>query len=510
MEALEDGEAELRPVSFIEEVSAYAVPRHPAPIDLRLDGNEGRPPSASLLARLAERSTEILRRYPSARPLEERIARRFSVPVTSVLVTAGADDGLDRACRAMLGPGREIVLPVPTFEMIDRYARAAGGHVRTVPWAGGPYPVDEVLRAVGDKTAVIAIVSPNNPTGAVATAADLERVSRGAPHSLIIFDNAYAEFADEDLTALALSLPNVAVFRTLSKAWGLAGMRVGYVLGPPAILGWLRRSGQPYAVSAPSLALAEMRLDDDGAEVDALVARVREERRELSRELADLGHAPLPSQANFVLCAPRDPLWMRDALAGLGVGVRAWPGHAELGRYVRITCPGDRGELERLLRALRTASSPDAIVLRLEGVLIGAGERLLCERAFFEDLARRFPIAIATSGPPAQAEQRLRDHGLLDRVRCVVGPSASANLSLESSEAPIAEAVQRLAAERVWALCGAPQEVRAARSAGALPLAIRGEDSPEEGNSGADDESLLATGAARVLRRLETFGMLLP
>lgn len=348
----------IRPAAFLEEMTTYTVSRHPGPVTLRLDGNEGRPPDASLLARYAARMPEHLRRYPNARPLEETLAEQFSVSPARVLVTAGADDGLDRACRAMLSPGREIVLPVPTFEMIERYARAAGGKVRTVPWPSGPYPVAEVLRAIGEATAVIAIVSPNNPTGAVATAQDIERVARAAPSSLILFDHAYAEFAEEDLTAAALAHPNVVVFRTFSKAWGLAGLRVGYALSSPEIIAWMRRAGQPYAVAAPSLALAEMRLERGRDDVDAYVARVREEREELFRVLAELGHSPLPSQANFVLCAPLDPVGFRDALAVLGVAVRAWPGHRELGRYVRITCPGDAQELEQLLGAIRGATAP--------------------------------------------------------------------------------------------------------------------------------------------------------
>lgn len=460
-------DAAPRPVAFIEEVAAYAVPRHPAPIDLHLDGNEGRAPPASLLARLSERSPELLRRYPNARPLEARIAERLSVPAASVLVTAGADDGLDRACRAVLGPGRELILPEPTFEMIGRYTRAAGGEVRRLAWPTGPYPIDEALGAINERTAAIAIVSPNNPTGAVARLSDIERAARAAPRALVLFDHAYAEFADEDLTARALALPNVAVFRTFSKAWGLAGLRVGYVIGPPAVIGWLRRSGQPYAVAATSLALAEMRLEEGREEVSLLVARVREEREALSRELLSLGHAPLPSQANFVLCAPRDALWLRDALAGLGIGVRAWPGHPELGRYVRITCPGDAGEMDRLLGALRTASRPDALVLCSE-----LGERV-DERAALDDLARRYSIAAAT---------------------CARG------------EAPIAEALERLHASRAWAIVRSPEEARAARSAGALPLAIAAEGDDEE----AASARLLAAGAARVVRRIEDLAALLP
>jgi histidinol-phosphate aminotransferase len=204
-------------------LAPYDPARPAPPVDLHLDGNEGVGPSPELVERISRFSVDVFRRYPDAAPLEELLAARLGVARERVLVTAGADEALDRACRALLGPGREFVLPSPTFELLDHYARLAGATPVTVPWPAGPYPTPAVVAAMTPRTALVAVVSPNNPTGAVATRADLERVARAAPRALVLADLAYAEFADEDLTPAALALPNVLVTRTLSKAWGWPG-----------------------------------------------------------------------------------------------------------------------------------------------------------------------------------------------------------------------------------------------------------------------------------------------
>ena len=150
----------------------------------------------------------------------------------------------------------------------------------------------------------MAVVSPNNPTGAVVTADDLLRLRRAAGDLPLLLDAAYAEFADLDLTAAALALPRTLVLRTLSKAWGLAGLRVGCLLGPPDLLDELRAWGQPYAVAGTSVALARQALAVGGDAMDAGVAAARVARAALAAQLQRLGARPLPSQGNFVLCRP--------------------------------------------------------------------------------------------------------------------------------------------------------------------------------------------------------------
>ncbi|MDB2576459.1 aminotransferase class I/II-fold pyridoxal phosphate-dependent enzyme [Planctomycetota bacterium] len=341
----------------------YRTARPLAPCDLWLAGNEGRPP-APLESVIP---SEELGRYPSSASLEAAAAERFGVEPAQVLATAGADDGLLRLALAFLAPGRELILPTPTFEMIPRYAALAGGDVVEVNWAeGNPYPVEAVLRSISPRTSLIAVVSPNNPTGAVACAEDLRRLSEAAPNALLIVDQAYAEFADEDLSAPALKLPNAVVLRTMSKAYGCAGLRVGFSLGAPAILEVLRAAGNPYPLAASSLNAATQRLTDD---ITPSVQRVRREREALLATLGELGLEASPSQGNFVFVRTPRASQVRDLMAGLGIAIRAFPGVPGLTDALRITLPGDSVDFTRLDRSMRGALAPEAVLFDMDGVL---------------------------------------------------------------------------------------------------------------------------------------------
>jgi len=349
---------ELRPAERVTGCEPYRSPVPPAAIELSLSGNEGATPPTDLLASVRNASA-VARRYPDFDSLERRIAARFQHPREGVIITAGADDALFRAVMALLAPGREMILPTPTFEMLERYARLAGGDVRPINWSAGAYPTDAIIAAASERTAIIAVVSPNNPTGAVATVDDLQRLSAAAPQALLLVDLAYVEFADVDPTSAALALPNALVVRTFSKARGLAGLRVGYALGPPEVIRWLRCVGQPYAVSGISAVLAEESLVCGDARLQAFVSRVREERDALTRLLGECGAEPSASQGNFVLARFADATAVWRALAELGVAVRAFAGHPLLHEYLRITCPGEPAAFERLAAALKYATNSD-------------------------------------------------------------------------------------------------------------------------------------------------------
>lgn len=326
-----------------------------AAIDLRLDGNEGIAPPADLLEALRAEGPGILACYPDATRLEAAWAERFGVEPARVLATAGADEALERTLRAFLGPGRDLLLPVPTFEMLPRYAALAGGEVVPVDWPGGAFPVDAVLARCTPRTAVIAVVSPNNPTGAVATARDLQRLSGAVPGAVLLVDLAYGEFADVDLTAEALALPNAIVARTLSKAWGLAGVRAGCAVGAAALIEELRAAGSPYSVSGPAVALATAWLARGGPAVAAVVERVRVERRDLAGMLGAAGLDVASSQGNFVFARCGGAARAEALVTGLaarGIAVRGFAGRAGLADAVRISCPADAAAFARLQQAL--------------------------------------------------------------------------------------------------------------------------------------------------------------
>lgn len=335
----------LRPAARLTGLKPYRAGRVYGDGGLRLDANEGPSAPVAWLDCLRSLDAQAVRRYPDANALERRIAACLGIAAERVVVTAGGDDAIDRVCRVMLEPGRSLVLHTPTFVMIERGARLAGASVRGVPWMGGQFPLAQFSASIGADTGLVALVSPNNPTGAVIDVCDMERIARAAFEvgALVLVDLAYVEFADADPTPALLGMDNVVMARTFSKAFGLAGMRVGYAVASEEVAGWLRTVGGPYPVSAPGLALAgmalERRMDTD------YLSRVRYEREKLVASVRGRGVEAIRSQANFVL--------MRvdaNRLADLGIIVRAFAG--ELALWSRITLPGDDREFARLMDAV--------------------------------------------------------------------------------------------------------------------------------------------------------------
>lgn len=345
--------------------SATAYRRSPASVPLsdprggllRLDANEG---PFSLIAKLGldiprDQQASAVREYPDASTLCALVADGLGVEADRVLVTAGGDDALMRACLATIEAGTNAVATTPTFEMIPRYVSLSGGEIRQTPWMDGPFPVAEFTRLIDDQTRAVFVVTPNNPTGLAATVDDLRAVANAARRALVVVDLAYTEFADADLTPVALSLPNAIAVRTFSKAWGLAGIRVGYAAGDPAIIDWLRAVGQPYAVAGPSAAIAAWAVSNLKEAVRAGVVRVREERSRLTAMLRARGLSVTDSSANFVLARTPRAGRLGAVLAEKGVLVRDFPGRAGLEDCLRITCPGEPEKFHRLVVALENA-----------------------------------------------------------------------------------------------------------------------------------------------------------
>lgn len=372
----------IEPVSAIAGAVPYSRGHETRPIDLRLEANECAFAPPDLLRHV---SAADLGRYANPRDLERRLGALWGFGPEHVLVTAGADEALHRLCIVTLEPGRRAILPEPTFEMLDRYVRNSGAERIAVPWIDGEFPREAFVRHARTGCHAAFVVSPNNPTGLAASLDDVRGVRAAAPSAAVVLDAAYAEFADDDPTAPTLRLPGTIVTRTFSKAWGLAGLRVGYAIGDPTVIGWMRSSCEPYPVAGPSLAAVGRWLDEGAGTVAGMVATIRRERHELAAHLRSLGAAPTPSQANFIFCAFKDAAWTADALASLGIAVRRFDDRPGMIDRLRTTCPGHAPSFERLKRAFTAALRPDRIVVdHALGSLPEDARRALGSRARLE------------------------------------------------------------------------------------------------------------------------------
>jgi histidinol-phosphate aminotransferase len=241
---------------------------------------------------------------------------------------------------------------VPTYSMYRIYMMAAGAHLISVP-AGEDFafPVDDVCNRISPRTRMIAIANPNNPTGAVASAEDLRRIATSAPDAAVLVDEAYFEFYGQSMLAARHELPNLFVARTFSKAYGMAGLRIGALVGDAEQMCSVRRVGSPYNVNAVALACLPEALGDQNF-IRQYVNEVRESRFRVERALESIGIQFWPSQANFVLARVGASASFVEQMKRRGILVRDRSGDHGCEGCVRITL-GPRAHVERLLAALQ-------------------------------------------------------------------------------------------------------------------------------------------------------------
>ncbi len=236
--------------------------------------------------------------------------------------------------------------------MIPIFARMNGLEPVLVPLSGGTALDAAAMLATGAR--VIYLCSPNNPTGNLLDADDVARVVREAP-GVVIIDEAYVDFADGDSRDLLQSSDRLLICRTMSKAYGLAGLRVGYALGAPALVAEVEKSRGPYKVNALAERAALVALREDGEWVRAHVAEAVANRQRLDAELRARALAPLPSAANFLLVPVPDAAFTASRLRARGVAVRPFVDLPSIGDALRISV-GPWEMMQRFLDAFDEAT----------------------------------------------------------------------------------------------------------------------------------------------------------
>ena len=316
------------PMNFSREsyraIELYAPDRAPCRIDLSDNTNcWGVAPAVEEAIRDA--SVATVTRYPNlyAASLKEALGRYLGVAHDRIVTGCGSDDILDSAIRAFAEPGDVIVSPDPSFAMIPIFARMNGLRSVTVPLTSS-YDIDADAMLATDAR-IIYLCSPNNPTGAALSRSAIERVVERA-RGIVILDEAYAEFASTDLSAIALDSDRVLVARTMSKAFGLAGLRVGYATGAPTLVAEVEKSRGPYKVSAIAERAALAALGDGLEWARERVAEAKENRARLTLELERRGLTPIRSEANFVLVPITNANARARHMRSLGVAVRPFEG----------------------------------------------------------------------------------------------------------------------------------------------------------------------------------------
>ncbi len=303
--------------------------------------------------------------YPDGRAmvLREAVSKRFGLEPERLIFGCGSDEVFALLNQTFLEPGDNIIQGRHGFAAYAIGARACQAEVRMAPEPALRIEVDEVLRRVDERTRLVFIANPANPTGTFIAGDEVRRLHEGLPPSVIlVLDGAYAEFASdpgfEDGLAMAREAENIVVTRTFSKLHGLAALRVGWGYGPEAVIGAMDRIRLPFNVSIPAQLAAVEALTDDDFQTRS-VELVRQWLPWLAQQLGGLGLEPTPSQANFVLVGfpdtpGRTAVEAEAFLASQGLLVRA-VGNYGLPNHLRITVgleEHNRALIEALTRFL--------------------------------------------------------------------------------------------------------------------------------------------------------------
>jgi len=325
----------------------------PLPGTVRLDANEN--PFASLVA-----GQPGINRYPEPQPqvLRQRLADLYGVAPASLWVARGSDDAIDLLIRAFCRAGIDsIAIVEPTFSAYAQFARIQGASVIAARLTQDfVFDADTMLSAIGEQTPkLLFLCTPNNPTGTPIDPADVRRIAAALPDTLVVVDEAYGEFADAASFA-SEATANLVVLRTLSKAYGLAGARIGCAIADPEIIDLIAKVAPPYPLPTPSIAAALDALGPERMPIHAeRVKRLLADRAMLADQLAQVAEIEqIRVGGNFLFLEVADPADLARRLAAAAVRVRFRPNAAPGGIRVSV---GSEAENSAMLAVFGIAAA---------------------------------------------------------------------------------------------------------------------------------------------------------
>lgn len=269
---------------------------------LRLDFNENTfGSSPRVVERLRAITAEELTKYPEREPAERIVAKHFGLQGEQVLLTNGVDEAIHLMCCAFLEKEDEALIATPSFFMYDVSVQMMTPHLKKIQSdASLKFPLKRFMAAISERTKLIIVASPNNPTGAVVDREHLLAIAAAAPQAVLMVDEAYYHFDGASVMQDLATVPNLIVARTFSKAYGLANLRIGMLVGNPELLKYVRKVSSPYNVNGVALDCLPIALADEEY-VAWYSDQVRTGRERMMDGLRELGVPFFPSHANFVL-----------------------------------------------------------------------------------------------------------------------------------------------------------------------------------------------------------------
>jgi histidinol-phosphate aminotransferase len=326
---------------------------------IKLDANENPFPWPAGMRELLYNEKLAFNRYPDgmAGDLKSAIGTYTETSPEGILIGNGSDELIQLILLTFGGLGKSVIIHPPTFGMYQIYARLTDTTVVPVPLLNGlALDIEKMLEAAKSPEAhVVFVCNPNNPTGSLFPREDILRLVQESG-KIVVVDEAYAEFSEETLIPEIENYPNLVILRTFSKSFGMAGLRLGYLLGQPETIALINRVRPPFNVNSFSQKAGILALGYLG-EYQAQIRQIKEETRKLQEGLTKLPDVVVyPTWANFILFKPADPDGWADELLKRGFLVRNMDVLPVLGKCLRISA-GLPEENEGFLRAIQEIST---------------------------------------------------------------------------------------------------------------------------------------------------------
>jgi len=351
----------------------YSPPTSGRENKLRLDFNENTIGcSPKVIQALRQVDANKLSVYPEYTKFMKKLASFLKINENELLLTNATDEAIQLVMNTFVEKGDEVIIPVPTFAMFKFYASLAEAKIKEVLYEEDlTYPIDSIINSISSKTKIVILVNPNNPTGTAILEKDILQIIQKAQDNdaLVLVDEAYYEFYGKSCLELIRKYENVIITRTFSKAYGLAGMRIGYIVANSKTMGFLEKAGSPYSINSLAVIAAEAALEDYRYMND-YVREVNENKSFVENELARLGIKTYSSEANFLianfgnLCESiYERLKQKDIL------VRNRTKDQLLKNCLRIGI-GTKKQCNQFIKTLKEILKEDVLLFDLDGVLV--------------------------------------------------------------------------------------------------------------------------------------------
>ncbi|MEL6821998.1 MAG: histidinol-phosphate transaminase [Calditrichota bacterium] len=359
----------------VRNVAAYPLISTTRKDKIRLDLNESLWGCSPAVVRALKEINDLeVIAYPDYNAFMKQLADFLGLAQEQLLIANGADDAIRAVMQTFIDPGDEVLLAYPSFGMIDLHARVVGADVKHMVYeADLAFPINKFLAAMSDKTRLVGVVRPDSPCGAVISRDELKKLLEFSPHTLVMLDETYTHFLGESCLDLLKAYPNLIILRSFSKAYGLAGLRIGVTAAAPEFILEMRKVNPPFSVNGMAVVAASAAMSDTSF-LDGVIEELEVERQYVQQGFEALGLTCRGAAANFHLLQIGDKSEaVHKALLERGILVKNLNKLPNLGGCFRVAI-GKREQNDALLDALADILQPQALLFDMDGVLVDESE----------------------------------------------------------------------------------------------------------------------------------------